>query len=63
MPRKSESSTVRAARVQLRRRLKAISIERDQLRTLRDDIDDLISSCDDAIDGLETAIEALGRYV
>lgn len=62
MSRKAESATVRAARVQLRKRLKAISVERDQLRALRDDIDDLISSCDDAVDGLETTVEALSRY-
>jgi hypothetical protein len=62
MPSKSETGTVRAARIQLRRRLKAIANERDQLRSLRDDIDCLISSCDDGVDGLETAIEALSRY-
>lgn len=63
MPRKkSEPATLRAARVLVRQRLKAVSVERDQLQALRDDIDDLISSCDDAVDGLETAIAALSRY-
>ena len=58
-----ESATVRAVRVQLHRRLKAICAERAQLYALRDDIDELVASCDDAADALETAIEALSRYV
>lgn len=58
-----ESASVRAARVQLRRRLKAVAVERDQLRELRSDLDDVINSCDEAVDALETAIDALSRYV
>ena len=59
---KSESKIIRAARAQLRQRLKAVSVERNKLRALRDDLDDLMMSCDDAAKGLEAAIEALSRY-
>lgn len=59
---KRDTASVRLARAQLRRRLKSIAAERDALRGLRDDIDDLISSCDDATDGLEQAIDALSRF-
>ena len=67
-------AAIRVARSQLLKRQKALAVERDRLRALRDDLDDLISelrddlddlitSCDDAEAGLETAIEALSRYV
>lgn len=61
-PKRPESAAVRAARAELRERLKAIGDERNKLRSLRDDLDDLLTSCDDAHDGLESAIEALSRY-
>jgi hypothetical protein len=57
-----ESATIRSARVQLRRRLKAVAIERDKLRDIISDYEDLVNSCDDAVDALHTAIEALSRY-
>lgn len=56
-------STLRAARAELIKRMKALSAERDQLQALKDDLEDLISSCDDAMEGLECACEALSRYV
>lgn len=59
---KPEKSVVRGARSQLLRRLKGVVVERDALRALRNDLDDLIGSCEDAIEGLESAIEALSRY-
>lgn len=57
-----ESAAVRAARVQLRKRLKAVAKERDALRQLESDCDDLAGSCDDALESLQSAIEALSRY-
>lgn len=43
-----ETVAIRSARIQLQRRLKALGIERDRLRSLRDDLDDLLESCEDA---------------
>ena len=43
--------------------LKAVSVERDQLRALRDDLDDLLESCEAAAAGIEDAIDALSRHV
>ena len=61
------SAIVRAAQAQLRLRLKgtllkAVSVERDQLRALRDDLDDLLESCEAAAAGIEDAIDALSRH-
>ena len=58
----AKTALIRTARARLKTRLKAVSDERDQLRELLGDVEDLISSCDDAIDGLETAITALSRF-
>jgi len=59
---KIESATIKAARVQLRKRLKAVGRERDALRRLAEDSETLADSCDEAMDALRTAIEALSRY-
>lgn len=60
--RPTESPTIRAARRELIKRLKAVGRERDQLRALKDDLEDLENSCSDAYESLESAIEALSRY-
>ncbi len=41
----------------------AISKERDQLRTLISDAEDLAECCDDALDSLEVATDALSKYL
>ena len=59
---KPESATVRSCRVQLRRRLKAVAIERDKLRELASEYESLADTCDEATDALHAAIEALSKY-
>lgn len=57
-----ESATIRAARAELFKRVRAVGAERDLLRELASDYEDLANSCDEAMDGLQGAIEALSKY-
>ena len=58
----SVSPTIKAARAELRKRLKAVGDERDALRECIDSFEDLESSCSDAYEALQGAIEALSRH-
>ena len=64
MPKKTpkETATVRACRLQLRRRLKAVGLERDRLRELISEYEDLASTCDEAVEALQDAINSLSKY-
>lgn len=57
-----ESTTIRAARAELFKRIRAVGVERDKLREMASDYEDLANSCDEAMDGLQAAIEALSKY-
>lgn len=56
------SQALRAARKELIKRIKRVGKERDELRALISDFQDLETSCSDAYESLESAIEALSRY-
>lgn len=59
---KKKTRSVRAVNAELRKRIKAIGVERDALRELEGTIQSLAISCDDAIESLENAISALSQY-
>ncbi len=61
-PKDAASPAIRCVRAILIKRIKSVARERDALRAVADDCEDLIASCDDAVGALESAIEALSRY-
>ena len=63
MPKRKKATTILAARTELQKRLKAMRVERDRLKALRDEIDDIDGQWDEACFDIETAIEALSKYV
>lgn len=59
---KQHSALIRSTLAQLKKRVKAIGVERDALRAIAEDCADLADSCDDATGDIESAINTLSKY-
>ncbi len=62
MKNKAESAGIKAARAQLRKHIKTVGAERDSLRELISDLEELATSCDEAQESLIYAVNVLSRY-
>lgn len=56
-------TSLRALYKGVEQRKKQIAAERDKLRDLRDEIEEIVQNCDDALEALECALDHLSEQL